>query len=99
MEHADHNIELGQGCLEKIRPEDRVSQTYHYLECGVPLPQHGGQAMEMDQTINDSPSSALSAPPSSILTPSAAAFSDVGGDVEFSSHVPDISRMLVAFLA
>lgn len=36
---------------------------------------------------------------SSLLTPSAAAYSDVGEDVEFTSHVPDTSQIPAAFLA
>ena len=87
------------GFLEEIRPENSVSQTFYYLECGIPLPQHRGQAMQIDQTINHSASSALSAPPSSLLTSSAAAYSDVGEDVEFSSHVPDTAQIPAAFLA
>lgn len=55
--------------------------------------------MQIDQTINHSASSALSAPPSSLLTSSAAAYSDVGEDVEFSSHVPDTAQIPAAFLA
>jgi len=55
--------------------------------------------MEIDQAIHDSASSALCAPPSSLLTPSAAVYSDVGEDVVFSSHVPDTSQVPAAFLA
>ena len=99
MEDSDHDIVLSGEFLEEIRPEDSVSQTFHYLECGIPMPQPRGQLMEIDQTINDSASSALSAPPSSLLTPSAAAYSDIGENVEFSSQVPDTSQMLAAFLA
>ena len=54
---------------------------------------------KFDQAINDSASSALGAPPSSLLTPSAAAYSDVGEDVEFSTHVPDTWQIPAAFLA
>ena len=37
MEHSDDNLELAGGFLEEIRPEDSVSQTFHYCNRFTPV--------------------------------------------------------------
>lgn len=101
MEDFDRNLGLRSDFTEEIGPEDSVSQTFHYLDSRIAMPPQHSQSMEIDDTvtIDDTASSALSAPPSSLLTPSAAAYSDAGESIEFSSEVPDISQIPAAFLA
>jgi len=99
MEDLEVDLELRAGFTEEIRPEDSVSQTFHYTDSRIPVALHESQLMEIDQTIDDTASSALSAPPSSLLTPSNAAFSDPGEYIEFSSEIPDVSQIPAAFLA
>jgi len=64
MEDLEVDLERRAGFTEEIRPEDSVSQTFHYADPRIPVALHESQLMEIDQTIDDTASSALSAPPS-----------------------------------
>lgn len=99
MENLEGNLGYWGNFTEEICPEDSVSQTFHYSDQRVPAISHHGQSIEIDHTIDETASSTLSAPPSSLLTPSAAAYSDAGKYIEFSSDVPDTSQIPAAFLA
>lgn len=99
MENLEGNLGHRGDFTEEICPEDSVSQTFHYSDQRIPsIPLHD-QSMEIDHTMDETASSTLSAPPSSLLTPSAAAYSDAGEYIEFSSEVPDTSQIPAAFLA
>jgi hypothetical protein len=91
MEDLDHDIALGRHFLDEVRPDDSVSQTFYRLNSQ--LPPSGSQEMEIDESIDDTGSSVLSPPPSSLLTSSASAYSDVGEDIQLSPEILDSSQI------
>ncbi|KAG0138243.1 hypothetical protein HOY82DRAFT_534905 [Tuber indicum] len=100
MSFPEGDISLGDGYLDEIRPEDSVSQTFHYLDSQHPITTQVTQIMEIDEDIDDNRSSVLSAPPSSLLTDSVAySHATETGEPSLEISNPDTSHLPSCFLA
>ncbi|RPA90981.1 hypothetical protein L873DRAFT_1795166 [Choiromyces venosus 120613-1] len=102
MNFSERNINLGDNFLDKIYLEDSVSQTFNYFATPPqPITLQPSNIMEIDEDIEDTTSSLLSAPSSLLLTRSIGIYSHVGDQGEPSIVVPDqdISQLPGAFLA